>query len=476
MPRRQGVVWVWAGSLFGGGALTPPADDPGPALVDALEQPGVSYSDYSRDLHMDASTLCENVMDPAHLPYTHHMTISSRGKAQPIPFANLSPLRPDGFEADRPTEGWPGKVTFKAPHLVLRRSSNLPCPSTGFHSPSMAFHQVLAETHRGEGSFSDWNVVYAVPTAPGKCRLLVRVVFETAAMKPPLKWILSFAFNTQPTWSGAGELAPRPSRPVCAQETCTECALTVCLCACAVRAPHRWTHLGNHVILEDDNPFLHTQGFNYRDGDAEKLAPSWATRLYMPSTSDSMVIAFRRWLDQYTDGCGASWSDYMPRAALRGSTGSTRSTGSNGQGEWRRSTREEVLERMVSPLLSFIACRSQPPVHPLSSTGARADGLAREALRVLLGRPRQPAEGARAGGGDGRRRPRSRGARHEAPWRRLRTQRAGVRGGQGVRLIGGAHACGQVPASTQHPREGEARSERGDWHVKTWVARSLPPS
>jgi len=242
---------------------------------------------------MDASTLCENVMDPAHLPYTHHMTISSRGKAQPIPFANLSPLRPDGFEADRPTEGWPGKVTFKAPHLVL------------------------AETHRGEGSFSDWNVVYAVPTAPGKCRLLVRVVFETAAMKPPLKWILSFAFNTQPTW---------------------------------------WTHLGNHVILEDDNPFLHTQGFNYRDGDAEKLAPSWATRLYMPSTSDSMVIAFRRWLDQYTDGCGASWSDYMPRAALRGSTGSTRSTGSNGQGEWRRSTREEVLERMDSHVKHCACC------------------------------------------------------------------------------------------------------------------------
>ena len=30
---------------------------------------------------------------------------------------------------------------------------------------------VLAETHRGDRSYSDWNVVYAVPTEPGRCRL-----------------------------------------------------------------------------------------------------------------------------------------------------------------------------------------------------------------------------------------------------------------------------------------------------------------
>ena len=62
--------------------------------------------------------------------------------------------------------------------------------------------------------------MYAVPMAPGKCRLLVRVVFEVSKLPIPLRWILTFAFTKQPIW---------------------------------------WTHLTTHRILEDDNPFLHTQ-------------------------------------------------------------------------------------------------------------------------------------------------------------------------------------------------------------------------
>ena len=184
LPTReaQGLIWVWAGSLFDGAAAPPLAAEAGdnddalaPFLIDALERPGVEHSDYSRELHMDCSTLCENVMDPAHLPFTHHKTISKREKAQPIPFSGLSLLEPSGFSADRPTAGWPGKVTFRAPHLVLaetHRSGDVASGSVG----------------AGSGAFSDWNVVYAVPTAPGRCRLLVRVVFEVAKMKPPLKW------------------------------------------------------------------------------------------------------------------------------------------------------------------------------------------------------------------------------------------------------------------------------------------------
>jgi hypothetical protein len=104
-------------------------------------------------------------------------------------------LPSSGFAATRQTSA-AGRLTFRAPLLVL------------------------AETHRGPGSYSDWNAVYAVPTAPGKCRLLVRVVFEVSKLPIPLKWILTFAFTKQPIW---------------------------------------WTHLTTHRILEDDNPFLHTQ-------------------------------------------------------------------------------------------------------------------------------------------------------------------------------------------------------------------------
>ena len=174
-PAKPREWLVWAGPLFDGAAPQPPSDSSvGPFVIDAIERPGVEHSDYSRDLHMDWSTLCENVMDPAHLPYTHHKTISKRDKAQPIPFANLSPLEPEGFSADRPTEGWPGKVTFRAPHLVLAETHRATDGASG-------------SVGAGSGQFSDWNVVYAVPTSPGKCRLLVRVCFEVAKMKPPLK-------------------------------------------------------------------------------------------------------------------------------------------------------------------------------------------------------------------------------------------------------------------------------------------------
>ena len=274
--EAQGVIWVWGGGLFESAAVTPP-EDSGPALVDVLERPGVEHSDYSRDLHMDWSTLCENVMDPAHLPFTHHKTISRRSKAAPISFGALENFSHTGFTAVRQTAGGPGRLTFRAPLLVL------------------------AETHRGPDSYSDWNVVYAVPTEPGKCRLLVRVVFEVSKLPIPLKWVLSFAFTKQPTW---------------------------------------WTHLGTHQILEDDNPFLHAQGHAYRAGHATKLAPDWKRRLYMPTASDGMVVAFRRWLDAYSDGEGALWSRVAPTTET----------------PLRRASKEEVLERYLSHVAHCSAC------------------------------------------------------------------------------------------------------------------------
>ena len=60
--ERQGLIWVWGGALFDGIESTPPEGDPGPVLVEPIERAGVEHSDYSRDLHMDWSTLCENVM------------------------------------------------------------------------------------------------------------------------------------------------------------------------------------------------------------------------------------------------------------------------------------------------------------------------------------------------------------------------------------------------------------------------------
>ena len=278
----DGIVWAWAGGLFDGAAAAPPTDDTGPATVEPIGRDGVAHSDYSRDLHMDWSTLCENVMDPAHLPFTHHKTISSRAKAAPITFGKLEGFSAAGFTAPRQTPAT-GRLTFRAPHLVL------------------------AETHRGAASYSDWNVVYAVPTGPGQCRLLVRVVFEVSKLPIPLKWILTYAFTRQPIW---------------------------------------WTHLTTHKILEDDNFFLHAQGHTYRNGHGSVLAPDWARRVYLPTNSDAMVAAFRRWIDAYTSGRGAPWSKYyLPGAG-----------GDGAAAPLRQASKAAVLERYDSHVAHCSAC------------------------------------------------------------------------------------------------------------------------
>ena len=138
--ERQGIIWAWAGALFEGALTSPPVGDSGPAKVAELEREGVAYTDYSRDLHMarptasnqhptitpslsltrvtltstspltpasaqDWSTLCENVMDPAHLPFTHHKVCwhATHLTPQPSPHTCLFPL-PDYLEA---FEGFP---------------------------------------------------------------------------------------------------------------------------------------------------------------------------------------------------------------------------------------------------------------------------------------------------------------------------------------------------------------------------------
>lgn len=252
--ERAGIVWVWAAPLYAETAgceelasLAPDYDAlEALALDDIVNGDGVLRQDYSRDLPMDATTLVENVLDPSHLPFTHHKTISNRKAASEVPMKLASKLRPDGFHCDRVTSA-PGGVTFSAPLLVC------------------------SETNR-EGSFRDWNVVYAVPTAPGRCRLFVRVCFEVARMDPPMRLLFGAVFRL-PTWI---------------------------------------SHLNTHRILEDDNVFLHYQYHELRDG--HRLAPGWQDRMHLPTTADASVVAYRRWLDEYTAGKGAPWTSHLPEA------------------------------------------------------------------------------------------------------------------------------------------------------------------
>lgn len=196
--ERHGLLFAWAAPLFGS------TEPPDAAALDAVaceeifETTGVKYVDYSRDLPMDLPTVMENVLDPSHLPFTHHDTISKRDKAAPVPVRIEGPPTSAGFRGSRVTSA-PGAVSFVAPN------------------------HVVALTARPE-SYRDWNIVFVTPGRPGCCRIFVRVVFEVSKIPPPLCFVFELAFS--------------PALPAFV------------------------THLSNHKVLEDDNIFLHFQGEN----------------------------------------------------------------------------------------------------------------------------------------------------------------------------------------------------------------------
>jgi len=112
----------------------------------------------------------------------------------------------------------------------------------------------------------------------GRCRVFVRVVFQVSAMPPPMSWLFAVVFR-MPAWV---------------------------------------SHLSNHKILEDDNIFLHHQDKTLRsphirtnkraqllqeeyssvEEEEDVLARAWQTRYYLPSRADSLVAAYRRWLER----------------------------------------------------------------------------------------------------------------------------------------------------------------------------------
>jgi len=246
---RAGILWAWSAPLFDDAAEPDLMALEALTMEATLNEPGVLYTDYSRDLPMDATVLLENVLDPSHLPFTHHKTISSRDKASSVPITIAAPPTAAGFHGDRFTSA-PGTVDFAAPITVV------------------------AKTDRGPDSYRDWDIVYCAPQRPGKCRLFVRVVFEVAKVPPPLNVVFNVVFR-MPPW---------------------------------------FTHVSNHNVLEDDNIFLHKQGISLHDGGAQ-VSADWAKRVFLPTSADAAVSAYRTWLAEFTDGQGALWSKYLPPEA-----------------------------------------------------------------------------------------------------------------------------------------------------------------
>ena len=118
-----------------------------------------------RDLPYDALTLLENVLDPSHLPFTHHNSVGKRSNASPVELEVTSSDK-SGFTgtwADGPRKGTLGRQ------------------NTTFIAPCLMWHE-LTSKQLGETI----TVVYATPMRKGECRVFARFPFKFASKLPAL--------------------------------------------------------------------------------------------------------------------------------------------------------------------------------------------------------------------------------------------------------------------------------------------------
>ena len=215
------LLWVWADSQSPELARQTPL--PLSPQIDATK--GFVWTSYVRDLEYDWQTLVENVTDPSHVPFAHHGVQGNREKAHPIDL-NITKSTPNLIEAE--VQGnFKTTITFEPPCRL---------------EYTISF---------GEQGQQMGLIVYCIPTAPGRSRLVAQ--------------------NTRNFAQKLQQLTPR-----------------------------WWDHLNNrNLVIDGDMILLHQQERFLQE---QLTQESWQTAYKLPTSADRLVIAFRKWFDQYCNG------------------------------------------------------------------------------------------------------------------------------------------------------------------------------
>jgi phenylpropionate dioxygenase-like ring-hydroxylating dioxygenase large terminal subunit len=164
----QGLLFVYAGDPEQAQQVPVPVIEP---IVDDPE--GWTLLNTFRDLPYDALTLLENVLDPSHVPFTHHNTVGKRTTASPV---NL-----------QITES--GKQGFKGIWPEGPRQGTLGTQYTTFIAPALMWHDLTSQQFG-----RTLTVVYATPIRKGECRLFARFPFKFSSKLP------AFFLGLTPQW------------------------------------------------------------------------------------------------------------------------------------------------------------------------------------------------------------------------------------------------------------------------------------
>jgi phenylpropionate dioxygenase-like ring-hydroxylating dioxygenase large terminal subunit len=168
---EQGLLFIYPGTATRA-VETPIPVIPVP-MADGKPQDGWVMLNTFRDLPYDALTLLENVLDPSHLPFTHHNSVGKRSNASPVELEVISS----------------GKSGFTGTWAEGPRKGTLGRQNTTFIAPCLMWHE-LTSKQLGETI----TVVYATPTRKGECRVFARFPFKFASKIP------AFFIKNTPEW------------------------------------------------------------------------------------------------------------------------------------------------------------------------------------------------------------------------------------------------------------------------------------
>ncbi|KAL3160408.1 hypothetical protein ABBQ32_010732 [Trebouxia sp. C0010 RCD-2024] len=226
------LVWVW-------GDASPNAQleclSKQPAVIEQLQhEDQVLYLHpwFMREMPYGHDILLENVLDPSHVPFSHHGVIGDRNKVMPSSMQTIDPLQESGFTVgiavnkngtNRAHEG-SGKMTklnFTPPTLVKYK----------FGGPGMQM------------------ITYCTPTSPGRSRLFYCFVADKQNAPAAMKR----AIGLKPDWLNF------------------------------------LNHFQRNLVLDGDGVFLHGQDRKTHQGPE-------VPKYYMPTSMDQGVSSLRHWL------------------------------------------------------------------------------------------------------------------------------------------------------------------------------------
>ncbi|XP_020578686.1 protochlorophyllide-dependent translocon component 52, chloroplastic-like isoform X2 [Phalaenopsis equestris] len=212
-----------------------------PPCISELDDPSYASLMGIRDISYGYEILIENLMDPAHVRYSHHkiMRVSkqrsslARDREGGVPIViTLEESDINGFLAKQEF----GYGKFVAPCLFHM------FPPSGSNNGSASSSDSKADQRRF------LIVVYCIPVSPGRSRLI---------------WSFPRNFSV---W--IDQIVPR------------------------------WMfHVGQNLILDSDMHLLHVE-----ERYIAEIGPSnWEKACFVPTKSDVMVTAFRRWFRKYSN-------------------------------------------------------------------------------------------------------------------------------------------------------------------------------